>query len=40
MKVMIILIVIGDFGIVTKELFRGPEDLEFGGRVETILTRA
>ena len=32
----IIPIVIGTFGTVTKELLRGLEDLEVGGRVETI----
>ena len=36
MKVTIIPIVIGAFGTVTKELLKGPEDLEVGGRVETI----
>ena len=40
MKVTIILIVIGAFGTVTKGLFKGPEDLEVGGRVETIQTIA
>ena len=34
-KVTIIPIVIGAFGIVTKESLKGLEDLEFGGRVET-----
>ena len=29
-------IVIGAFGTVTKGLFKGLEDLEVGGRVETI----
>ena len=36
MKVTIIPIVIGAFGTVTKELLKGLEDLEIGGRVETI----
>ena len=36
MKVTIVPIVIGAFGTVTKRLLRGPEDLEVGGRVETI----
>ena len=40
MKVAIIPIVIGAFCTVTKELLRGLEDLEFGGRVETIQTTA
>ena len=31
MKVTIVLIVIGAFGIVTKGLLKGLEDLEFGG---------
>ena len=35
-KVRIILIVIGAFGTETKELFKGLEDLEVVGRVETI----
>ena len=34
MKVTIIPIVIGAFGTVTKELLKGLEDLEVGGRVE------
>ena len=38
MKVMILLIVIGDFGTVTKGLFKGLDDLEVGGRVVTIQT--
>ena len=33
-------IVIGAFGTVTKELLKGLEDLEVGGRVETIQTTA
>ena len=36
MKMTIIPIVIGDFGTVTKGLLKGLEDLEVGGRVETI----
>ena len=40
MKVMIIPIVIGVFGTVTKVLLNGLEDLEVGGRVETIKTTA
>ena len=38
MLVTIIPIVIGAFGIVTKGLLKGLEDLEVGGRVETIQT--
>ena len=38
MKVTIIPIVIGAFGTVTKGLLRELEDLEVGGRVETIQT--
>ena len=40
MKVTMIPIVIGAFGTVTKGLFKGMEDLEVGGRVETIQTTA
>ena len=40
MKVTIIPIVIGAFGTVTKGLLKGQEDLEVGGRVETIQTTA
>ena len=40
MKVTIIPVVIGAFGTVTKGLLKGPEDLEVGGRVETIKTTA
>ena len=40
MKVTIILIVIGAFGIVTKRLLKGLDDLEVGSRVETIQTTA
>ena len=36
MKVTIVPIVIGAFGTVTKGLLQGLEDLEVGGRVETI----
>ena len=36
MKVMIVPIVIGAFGTITKGLSKGLEDLEVGGRVETI----
>ena len=40
MQVTIIPIVIGAFGTVTKGLLKGLEDLELGGRVETIQTTA
>ena len=40
MQVTIIPIVIGVFGTVTKGLLKGLEDLEVGGRVETIQTTA
>ena len=40
MKVTIIPIVIGAFGTVTKGLVKNLEDLEVGGRVETIQTTA
>ena len=40
MKVTIIPIVIGAFGTVTKGLLMKLEDLEVGGRVETIQTIA
>ena len=36
MKVTIIPIVIGAFCTITKGLLKDLEDLEFGGRVETI----
>ena len=36
MKVTIIPIVIGALGTITKGLLQGLEDLEVGGRVETI----
>ena len=38
MQVIIIPIVIGAFGTVTKGLLKGLEDLEVGGREETIQT--
>ncbi len=38
MKVTIVPIVIGAIGTETKELLKGLEDLEVGGRVETIQT--
>ena len=40
MKVTIISIVISVFGTITKGLLKGLEDLEVGGRVETIQTTA
>ena len=40
MPVTIIPIVIGAFGTITKGLLKGLEDLEVGGRVETIQTTA
>ena len=40
MKVMIVPIVIGALGTITKGLLKGLEDLEVGGRVETIQTIA
>ena len=40
MKVTIVPIVIGAFGPVTKGLFKGLENLEVGGREETIQTTA
>ena len=40
MKVTIVLIVIGAFGTIIKGLLKGLEDLEVGGRVETIQTTA
>ena len=36
MKVTIVPIVIGAFGTITKGLFKGLEDSEVGGSVETI----
>ena len=38
MQVTIILILIGAFGTVSKGLLKGLEDLEVGGRAETIQT--
>ena len=38
MKVMFVPIVIGALGTITKRLLKGLEDLEVGGRVETIQT--
>ena len=38
MKVTIVPIVIGALDTITKGLFKGLEDLEVGGRVETIQT--
>ena len=40
MKVTIVTIVIGAFGTITKGLLKELEDLEVGGRVETIQMRA
>ena len=40
MKVSIVSIVIGALGTITKGLLKGLEDLEVGGRVETIQTTA
>ena len=40
MKVMIVLIVIGALGTITKGLLKGLVDLDVGGRVETIQTTA
>ena len=40
MKVTIVPIVIGALGTITKGLLKGLEDLDFGGRVETIQTTA
>ena len=40
MQVTMIPIVIGAFGTVTKGLLKGLDDLEVGGRVETIQTTA
>ena len=36
MKVTIVPFVIGAFGTMTKGLLKGLEDLEVGGRIETI----
>ena len=38
MKVTIVPIVIGALGTITKGLLKGLEDLEVGGRVETMKT--
>ena len=40
MKVTVVPIVIGTFGTITKGLLKVLEDLEVGGRVETIQTTA
>ena len=40
MKVKIVPIVIRAFGTITKGLLKGLEDLEVGGRVETLLMTA
>ena len=40
MKVTIVPIVIGVLGTITKGLLKGLEDLEVGGRVETLQTTA
>ena len=40
MKVTVVPIVIGALGTITNGLLRGLEDLEVGGRVETIQTTA
>ena len=40
MKVTIVSFVIGAFGTITKGLLKGLEDLEVGGRVETIQATA
>ena len=40
MKVTIVPIVIGALGTLTKGVLKGLEDLEVGGRVETIQTTA
>ena len=40
MKVTIVSIVIGALGTITKRLLKGLEDLEVGGRGETIQTNA
>ena len=40
MKVTIVSIVIGALGTITKGLLKGLEDLEVGGRIETIQTTA
>ena len=40
MKVTIVPILIGAFGTITKGLLKGLDDLEVGGRVDTIQTTA
>ena len=40
MKVTIVTIVIGALGTITKGLLKGLQDLDVGGRVETILATA
>ena len=40
MKVTIVPIVIGALGTITKGLLKGLEELEIGGRIETIQTTA
>ena len=40
MEVTIILVLIGAFGTVTKGLLKGLEDMEVGGRGETVETTA
>ena len=40
MKVTIVPLVIGALGTITKGLLKGLEDLEIGGKVETIETTA
>ena len=40
MKVTIVPVVIGALGTISKGLIKGLEDLEVGGRVETIQTTA
>ena len=40
MCVCVIIILIGAFGTVTKGLLKGLDDLEVGGRVETMQTKA
>ena len=40
MKVTVVPIMIGALGTITKGLLKGLEDLEVGGRVETIQTTA
>ena len=40
MEVIVIPIVIGSFWVIPKSLIRGLEELEIGGRAETIQTTA